>query len=559
MKTTDAAFVPNALKLTEQSIQLLRQNGIPILAEYYVGSLPFIFGLLYFWSDMSRSTYAAVYCSEAAAGLALLFIWMKYWHVRFCRRLWCVLLGTTEKKRPFGHELATVGRQALLQATGMIVQPVSMIIAIPLAWTYAFYQNVTVMDRLQSNDLKTLFQSAVRQSKLWPGQNHLILCILSFFALFVFFNVSVVLMVLPYILKKLTGIETAFTISGIHAMTNTTFFATACALTYLCVDPVIKSVYTLRCFYSQSRSTGDDIRIGLKPFLITTLVAVLIWVPMIGPFSFVLAQNASSRNTSPMDQAATIKAMTTYADQLNESIDDVLQRPQFSWRMPREKLTEKDEIKNTWLKTGLEWFFDKLGKMMTAIWDWVESMLDWFSKYFPKKDAANPESHALETVVRIIFGLIAVGLMILLMVIIHRYLKYKWLNQTRTPVLEPADRPVDLNDETLTAADLPYDRWLALSKESMESKDFRQALRALYLAILAQLGDKHRIGIARYKSNRDYLVELSTHSHAEPELFELFETCIKMFERFWYGMHPVAMDKLIRFKACQERISAIVQ
>ena len=95
VKSRDSQFIPTGLTLAEQAVHLLRRSGAPALLAYYTGSLPFALGLLYFWSDMSRNPMADQYCGPAAAGLALLFIWMKYWQVRFCRRLTWLLLGVS--------------------------------------------------------------------------------------------------------------------------------------------------------------------------------------------------------------------------------------------------------------------------------------------------------------------------------------------------------------------------------------------------------------------------------------------------------------------------------
>ena len=554
MKQTDAAFVPNALKITEEAVHLLRRNSIQALTDYYLGSLPFIFGLLYFWSDMSRNTYAYKYCSPAAAGLALLFIWMKYWHVRYCRRLWHMLNGTKPEKQDLGKAFGVVMRQAFLQATGFVIQPISLAILLPFAWTYAFYQNATVMENPHSSDLKSLYAKAKQHSVLWPGQNHLVLSIISFFALVVFFNVTMIMMLLPYLLKKLIGLETVFTTSGIHAMTNTTFFAIACALTYLSVDPIIKAVYTLRCFYSESRFTGDDICINLKPYLKTGAMITLFWMIMIFPLGNILAQAAETGKT-PL----TADQTTEYAEKLDQSIESVLQKPQFAWRMPREKGEVQEEDEDGWFSAAVKWFLKELGNVFKAIGKWIGSLIDWFNELFPKREYEPGDNTSINLIIRIFFYIIAGALIVLVAVLLQRYIKSMVSDKSGLSGSEEVINDIDLNDEGVIANDLPYDRWLTLARESIENNDLRQALRALYLAILALLGDQHRIVIARYKSNRDYLSELSSHAHAEPELFGLFETCMKMFERYWYGMHPVAIDKLNRFKSFQERISALVQ
>ncbi|MBT8341109.1 MAG: hypothetical protein KJP07_13920, partial [Desulfatitalea sp.] len=276
MSEKTSLLVPGALDLTEQAVHLLRRKGISALADYYIGTLPFILGLLYFWSDMSRNADAHWYCAPAAAAMALLFIWMKLWHVRYCRRLWCILNDAPWEDRPLTRYTAAAARQSALQATGMVILPVAAIIVLPMGWVYAFYQNLSVMDAPRTFSAKQLYKDAVRQATLWPGQNHLLLGILSVFGIFVLVNVAVGLIMLPYLLKWILGIETAFTLSGIFALANTTFLMIVCALTYLCIDPLIKAVYTLRCFLGSSRQTGDDLRAALKPFLKTAAAVFLV-------------------------------------------------------------------------------------------------------------------------------------------------------------------------------------------------------------------------------------------------------------------------------------------
>ena len=68
-----------AFDLIEEATQLLRTAPVATLAVYYLGAIPFVLGLLFFWADMSRSPFAHQHHAEAALGLALLFFWMKFW------------------------------------------------------------------------------------------------------------------------------------------------------------------------------------------------------------------------------------------------------------------------------------------------------------------------------------------------------------------------------------------------------------------------------------------------------------------------------------------------
>ena len=45
----------SAIRIIEEAVHLLRSAPGSLLAGYYIGSAPFVLGLMYFWADMSRS------------------------------------------------------------------------------------------------------------------------------------------------------------------------------------------------------------------------------------------------------------------------------------------------------------------------------------------------------------------------------------------------------------------------------------------------------------------------------------------------------------------------
>lgn len=543
---------PRALALIEQAIHMLRRNHLVALAEYYLGTLPFVLALLYFWSDMSRNPMAQWYCGPSAAGVALLFIWMKFWHVRFCRRLWCRLQKAEPEKWTFKRIVSTTARQTALHATGVVTLPIAIIIFFPIAWVYAFYQNVCVLDSAQEKGMRQLARAAKEQAALWPGQNHLVLLMMKFFGLFVVLNLGVGLLSLPHLLKSILGMETVFTLSGMR-MLNTTFLAVLGGLTYLCLDPILKVIYVLRCFYGRSRHTGDDLKSALRPFLKAGVLAVMVFVLTL-PITGALADDpASGQTLTPTTHGR------SYAERLDGQIESVLEQRRFAWRLPREEVPEPPE-EHGWISTTLNWIGEKIKALFKTIARWIESFLDWLRKIMPApKLNQSTETGDYRGLIRWIFYALGFGLALWLL-----YWMVRWFKQSR-PVLsgnvavDEGAMDIDLSDESITAEDLPLDRWLAMAHEMLDRKDFRRALRALYLSVLAQLADHQRVKIARYKSNRDYADELARRAHAEPELLKVFDWCIKVFERSWYGMHPVDRQRLDQFMDHQKRIATLVQ
>src|SRR6266850_4795168 len=81
------------IELIEEATHLLRTAPAGALATYYVGSVPFVLGLLYFWADMSRNPFAYQHLAGASLGMTVLFLWMKFWQVVFARKLRAAISG----------------------------------------------------------------------------------------------------------------------------------------------------------------------------------------------------------------------------------------------------------------------------------------------------------------------------------------------------------------------------------------------------------------------------------------------------------------------------------
>lgn len=252
-----------AQDLIEEAVHLLRTAPVAALAVYYAGSLPFVLGALYFWADMGESPSARQHVVEAALGVSLLFLWMKFCHALFARRL-RAHLADEKSAAPGWRDAARVALwQAVLQPTGLFLLPLAAVTVLPFPWVCAFYQNLTALAEAEIPGARALIGKAARHARLWPQQNVSGLLVGAAFTAFVFLNCCVVCGVLPGLLKTLLGIETVFSRGGV-ALLNTTFFATMFGLTYLCADPILKSFYVLRCFYGEALQSGADLRAELK-------------------------------------------------------------------------------------------------------------------------------------------------------------------------------------------------------------------------------------------------------------------------------------------------------
>src|SRR5438876_3569642 len=186
MKRFGRQLDKGAIELIEEAVHLLRRAPVAILASYYAGALPFVLAWLYFWADMSRSPFAYQHLAGGALGLGALFVWMKFCHSVFSRRLRAFLAGEPPLTLSFRRCRRIFISQAALQPSGLFLLPLALVLTLPFAWVYAFYQNLTALDGGEAPDLRSLIKEALQQAGLWPKQNHLLLAMLSGFAFFVF-------------------------------------------------------------------------------------------------------------------------------------------------------------------------------------------------------------------------------------------------------------------------------------------------------------------------------------------------------------------------------------
>src|SRR5436190_6587746 len=123
-----------AIELIEEAIHLLRSAPGSTLAGYYAGALPFVLGLLYFWSDMSRSPVANQHLPGASLGVAVLFLWMKFRQAMFARHLRAWISGDSPPRLKPREWCRILVAQTALQPTGFLVLPLSLFVTLPFAW-----------------------------------------------------------------------------------------------------------------------------------------------------------------------------------------------------------------------------------------------------------------------------------------------------------------------------------------------------------------------------------------------------------------------------------------
>ncbi len=536
-------------KLIDEAVNLIK-FAPSLLLPYYIGSLPFVLGLLYFIEDMSRSAFAADYCSAASLGMALLFVWMKTWQSVYSNSIHRRLRRAVENPGVF-KRFRTAVNQTIVQVGGIVILPVSALFCIPFAWCYAFYQNVGALDDGSKDGVRSLIRESIRQSKTNPRQNHLLIFIFGVFCVFVFLNIAVTIFMLPQLLKKFFGAETMFTMSGFNIF-NTTFWAVAVSLTYLLADPLIKTVYALRCFYGVSIETGEDLEAELERVQRASKQAV----PVLAALLILAA--VSAPEAAANHAAASEKSVRISPDALDRSIEHVIGRKEYAWRIPRDQVKKPDEPSSFGV-TLIRWAGGIVKKTVRFIGNIVDSINNWMKDLFPERAPPNKNGSGVNwaTSVNTLLYLLAGVFLIALLFLVIKEMRQKKDENVSAAVYAESRRP-DLSDENVAADVLPADGWFALAKELLESGSYRFAVRALYLGAIAYLADNRLIISADYKSNREYTAELKRRAHGREPLIDLFVSQVNFFEKAWYGEYEVSRTDALMFEENHRRLTEMV-
>jgi hypothetical protein len=283
-----------------------------------------------------------------------------------------------------------------------------------------------------------------------------------------------------------------------------------------------------------------------------TLITILTFILCAAYFNVVASEKAQPRYIN--DPATSISISP---GELNRSIEEIISRREFTWRMPRERLKEKNEDYSGPFTMVIKWMGDLLGKGFKAVKGLIKKMIDWFIKLFPDKEPGTDPSNKDWIYSTRLFLVILLALLGLVL----GYLFFKILRKRHSSVVESVIEPnvptPDLEDEGVKADELPAKRWLNLAGELAAKGSLRLAMRAFYLATLSHLAEKEMITIEIFKSNLDYKTELKRRAYEKKEVLATFSEIVSFFDRCWYGMYHITRSDLNRFAATQERIMAL--
>lgn len=540
----------SSVQILEESFHLLRSVDVRYFWFYFLGAAPFAAGLLYFVADMSRSSLARETVIPASLAMAGLYFWMRYCQARFCEGVWDTINPGSPSAILGWNRFGNLSAFFIVQALQVPLLLAGALFVVPVGWVIAMLQNVTVLTftkNFQRRNLRGLVKSSLSHSHHEWGQNHGILIMLLFVSAFVWFNVVGSCLALATFAKAFFGVESAFTLSPLVTLFNSTFFLGSLLLTYLVISPMMKAVYVLRCFYAESFNTGEDLLSRLAssksergesstesaPAKRTGRAAVIV-------LSFLFFCFGSS----PLHAEGRASSVA-----FESALSETMEQKKYQWQLSRYADAEDLKGDESWMVRRMKELAEATQKSLRALEEWFDEMLkraerDAFGEAGGSSGSGIAGIAGMQSTFSLALVAIVVGLAVWLVFLIYR--KYR-VTATRDDVEQIAADTVDLQSEDIVASQLPEGEWMQLAREQISRGDGRLAIRALFLATLANLGEEGVIKIARFKSNRDYRKELELKVRKRAVLRRAFDENTTLFEEAWYGWHPVSKETVDDF------------
>lgn len=486
----------SSIELLEDSVALLRALAPGAWLPYAAGATPFFLAILF---GVARLTTGSLRVSDAVLGafvLAILFLWWSWSKVLFTARLAEQLCGS-ERMLAAGIAFPS---QILGQSLKLFLFPLAMAAVIPLPWVVAFFRSIAPAAAFAPLlNPRVALARAASLARLLPIQNALALSILVICGTVLFVNCLLLVVGAPFLARILSGAENSWTLNPVAAF-NWTTVAAALALTLLGLDPLLQAMYTLRCFRLNAGTSGADISAALRRL---PVILLAIAVCGCGGQSLRAAPRSSAEVTSALHRALT--------------------KPEYAWishpTRPAAPLSGPVEFLLRKTQAAGRWVFRLIRDLLRRIFHRSPQDIE--------QGRSRPQSNTVQGVV-IAGVIIAAGI---LAFVLRNYFAKSTQRQPDSVAAAASRAPVA---EGALATERPEEEWHALAETAFSARDYRTALRALFLANLAWFARANLVTVSRYKSNREYERELRVRSRSE-DLASLFGANRRVFERAWYG------------------------
>ncbi len=173
---------------------------------------------------------------------------------------------------------------------------------------------------------------------------------------------------------------------------------------------------------------------------------------------------------------------------------------------------------------------------------WLRRFLEWLESIFSRSGVPAPSFSGLSSLTVLLQILVYGGLLVVLGILVYKIAPLLIPKLKRGRRSKKKKERVILGEqlgEDATATDL-----FAEAERLAREGNLREAIRKGYVALLCDLSDRKVIGLARNKTNRDYLRDVRSRRDLHPRMKSVTDT----FERHWYGFQESADQDWVRFR-----------
>jgi Domain of unknown function (DUF4129) len=550
-----------ALEALERGFTLFRSTFAREAWRYYLGAAPLVVCFIPMWvvnGQIRLSTGALLLEAIVLTGAYFLRVWIVGNYVQRVR------------ERAFGAPRQNLaGVYAQLSAIARLVAWKITLGALTLSalptvagasWFYGACQFAS-LEAKEDGAERNSIGGCVALSSQWFGGGVLFFMMLFPLWTVVWLNGMILAILAPNLMHSIFGVNTLLSTSmGMFALVRSSaFWLSLFAGAWLALDPIVKCTFIVVYQHLRSRREGDDL-LGVlatlprerrrKAQMIASSAAVgdrtvinKVMTGVLLVLAAILFGAPASVRAAATPPALTQTGAQTLGDPVNEAriqrlrhaLEEESRRSIYRWH----------DADHPSPPTWLDKLLSKIERSMEHAWD---SFWKFIGKLWPEPSTGDAKQGWHLKDLRLWLALIAmftVGVGALLI----------WLRRRRREA-ETVSVPLatgalpDLNNAT--ASERSEDEWFALAEQLENTGDLRQALRAVYLGLLAGLAQRQWLIIRRDRTNREYLDEFTRRwrrrpqaaTEARAEVPEKFRGSLRQFDRVWYGSHaltPVAV------------------
>ena len=182
---------------------------------------------------------------------------------------------------------------------------------------------------------------------------------------------------------------------------------------------------------------------------------------------------------------------------------------------------------------------------------WVKRFLEWLESFFPKFSPPEGAAEGASAFAGVLQWVLIIAVVLVLGFVLYKLLPL-FRRHLRRSAREEREERIILGEKV--GEDQSADDLFGEAERLAREGDIRGAIRKGYVALLCELSDRKLIGLARYKTNRDYLRDV----RSRREIYERMNGLTGKFERHWYGAEDARPDDWEEFRQnCRETLKAI--